>query len=138
MDPVWCSHRLYSSSPHSVMVILLEVRPDDEPKDSTFLTTSIPSFTLPKTTCLPSSLNEHSGDLLSRPGQRDNLCSCQGATHAGLLGDASGLDRSAILGHRSIFFFCFCFVFVACKPKHNDISLLLQEMLLPEERNFQK
>lgn len=67
LDRVQHSHRLYSSSPHSEMVILLEVRPDDEPKDSTFLTTSIPSFTLPKTTCLPSSLNEHRGDLLSPP-----------------------------------------------------------------------
>lgn len=49
---------VYWSSPQSEMVIFLEVRPDREPKASTFLITSIPSFTLPKTTCRPSSLNE--------------------------------------------------------------------------------
>lgn len=59
--------RVYSSSPQSAIVILLEVRPDCEPKDSTFLITSIPSFTLPKTTCLPSSLNEERRRLLSLP-----------------------------------------------------------------------
>lgn len=49
---------VYWSSPHSEMVIVLEVRPERDPKASTFLITSIPSFTLPKTTCRPSSLNE--------------------------------------------------------------------------------
>ena len=36
------------------MTILALVLPLDEPNDSIFLTTSIPSITLPKTTCLPS------------------------------------------------------------------------------------
>lgn len=64
MDHVRRSQGVYSSSPQSVIVILLEVRPDREPKASTFLTTSSPSFTLPKTTCFPSSLREQRGDLL--------------------------------------------------------------------------
>jgi hypothetical protein len=37
------------------MTILVLVAPLDEPYDSTFLTTSRPSTTEPKTTCLPSS-----------------------------------------------------------------------------------
>lgn len=58
LDPVLLAEGLYLSSPQSEMVIFLEVRPLREPKASTFLITSIPSFTLPKTTCRPSSLNE--------------------------------------------------------------------------------
>lgn len=41
-----------------MIVILFEVYPILEPKDSIFLTTSIPSFTFPKTTYLPSNLKE--------------------------------------------------------------------------------
>merc|ERR1711935_985920 len=41
--------------PQSATMIFLEVLPDWEPKDSTFFTTSMPSTTCPKTTCLPSS-----------------------------------------------------------------------------------
>lgn len=37
------------------MTIFLEVLPESLPYFSTFLTTSMPSTTLPKTTCLPSS-----------------------------------------------------------------------------------
>lgn len=55
---------VYWSSPQSVIVIFLEVLPDREPKVSTFLTTSSPSFTLPKTTCLPSSLNEKQTNVI--------------------------------------------------------------------------
>lgn len=67
------SHVHYTSSPQSVIVIFLEGRPDREPKDSTFLTTSIPSFTLPKTTCLPSSLNEQRGNVLFIPTARQSM-----------------------------------------------------------------
>ena len=42
--------------PQSVMTIFLDVVPLLEPKDSIFFTTSMPSFTWPNTTCLPSSL----------------------------------------------------------------------------------
>lgn len=62
-----CSHELFLGSihslylyswPQSVIVICLDVFPEEEPKDSTFRTTSIPSTTVPNTTCLPSSLKE--------------------------------------------------------------------------------
>lgn len=45
----------YANSPQSAMTIFLEVDPDELPKDSIFLMTSIPSTTLPNTTCLLSS-----------------------------------------------------------------------------------
>lgn len=46
---------LYSTIPEAVIVTGFEVWPPVLPTDSIVLTTSIPSTTLPNTTCLPSS-----------------------------------------------------------------------------------
>ena len=46
--------RVNHNSPQSAMRTSALVAPDCEPTASTFFTTSIPSTTLPKTTCLPS------------------------------------------------------------------------------------
>lgn len=51
-----CDLRRYLISPQSVMTIFLITPPSCEPKDSILVTTSMPSFTCPNTTCLPSSL----------------------------------------------------------------------------------
>lgn len=51
------------SCPQFAMVILALVFPDWLPKDSIFLTTSMPSTTWPNTTCLPSSLRTEQGQL---------------------------------------------------------------------------
>merc|ERR1719336_849003 len=45
----------HSSCPQSAITTGLDVLPDCEPTASIFFTTSMPSVTLPKTTCLPSS-----------------------------------------------------------------------------------
>merc|ERR1719408_1126916 len=45
----------HESWPQSAMTTGFAVLPDWEPTASTFFTTSMPSTTLPKTTCLPSS-----------------------------------------------------------------------------------
>lgn len=50
--------RVYESCPQSVMVIFLLVLPSLEPQRSMASTTFIPSLTRPKTTCLPSNLQE--------------------------------------------------------------------------------
>lgn len=50
--------RFYESCPQSVMVIFLLVLPSLEPQRSMASTTFIPSLTRPKTTCLPSNLQE--------------------------------------------------------------------------------
>src|SRR5262245_3124855 len=47
--------RLAYSSPQSAITIFPFVRPEDDPRASIFFTTSMPSTTLPNTTCLPSS-----------------------------------------------------------------------------------
>lgn len=77
--PVWdesgrcdLGRGLYGSSPQSVMEMVLEVRPDLEPYDSTFFTTSNPAVTLPNTTCLPSSLNAQRAELFLPPDIQNN------------------------------------------------------------------
>lgn len=50
--------RVHESCPQSVMVIFLLVLPSLEPQRSMASTTFIPSLTRPKTTCLPSNLQE--------------------------------------------------------------------------------
>ena len=55
---ITCAHAgrtLYASWPQFVIVIGLRVLPLSDPSDSNFFTTSMPDFTSPKTTCLPSS-----------------------------------------------------------------------------------
>lgn len=54
------------------MEMVLEVRPDLEPYDSTFFTTSNPAVTLPNTTCLPSSLNAQRAELFLPPDIQNN------------------------------------------------------------------
>lgn len=53
-----CDLGCYLISPQSVMTIFLITPPSCKPKDSILVTTSIPSFTCPNTTCLPSSLSK--------------------------------------------------------------------------------
>ena len=48
------NHDYQSTSPQLSITIFFDVLPERDPKDSIFLTTSNPSTTLPKTTCLPS------------------------------------------------------------------------------------
>lgn len=48
------------SWPQSAMTVLHFGFPEEVPKDSIFLTMSIPSTTLPNTTCFPSSLQTKS------------------------------------------------------------------------------
>ena len=62
--------------PQSVMTIFLDVFPLLEPKDSIFFTTSMPSFTWPNTTCLPSSL----GGEVSQVSRNESAAMSPGVT----------------------------------------------------------
>lgn len=59
VSSVQCKVMYYLSSPQSVMTIFLSVPPSCKPYDSITLTVSMPSFTWPNTTCLPSSLRKN-------------------------------------------------------------------------------
>lgn len=61
--------RCHFISPQSAMTSLLITPPSCRPKDSILVTTSIPSFTFPNTTCLPSSLLRE-GDLRAGSSSR--------------------------------------------------------------------
>ncbi len=52
--------------PDSTIVTVLDGRPDCEPNDSIFLTTSMPSNTTPNTVCLPSNHGVDTGDARTR------------------------------------------------------------------------
>lgn len=57
--------KCYLTSPQSVMTIFLITPPSCKPNDSILVTTSMPSFTCPNTTCLPSSLSEKKGEKVT-------------------------------------------------------------------------
>ena len=61
-----CIYLVVYNWPQLSTVIFLDVCPLFEPKPSIFFTISIPSVTLPNTTCLPSSLQEYNHSLLNR------------------------------------------------------------------------
>lgn len=63
-----CDLKCYFISPQSVMTIFLITPPSCKPKDSILATTSIPSFTCPNTTCLPSSLSKKEWEVTPATG----------------------------------------------------------------------